>query len=114
MNTKNTHEISLQNAIDMTTRYRANRPPDFPICETFGIDAVKKLLATDGCVSLRIYYGMKENQNVDAILVAANANGEDILPASASTPEPGNNSIILEDGFRCPEACPPPSPLNGK
>ena len=27
------HEISLQEAIDMTTLYRANRPSDFPICE---------------------------------------------------------------------------------
>jgi hypothetical protein len=114
MNTNNQHEISLQDAIDMTTRYRANRPANFPICETFEIDAVNKLLATEGCASLRIYYGMKENDNVDAILVAANANGEDILPLPASMAVIGNSPLILEDGFRCPEACPPPSPLNGQ
>ena len=82
MDTNNPHEISLQTAIDMTTLYRANRPSNFPICETFEIDAVNKLLATAGCAFLRIYYGMKENNDVDAILVAANADGEDILPSS--------------------------------
>lgn len=112
MNPTNHHEISLQTAIDMTTRYRANRPGQSPICETFEKTAVAKLLATEGCSSLRIYYGMKEDKNIDAILVAVNAGGEDILPeatlAVASTDEP----IILEDGLRCPDDCPPKSPLN--
>lgn len=104
------HEISLPAAVAMTSRYRANRPGNFPICETFGADAVNRLLATSGCVSLRIYYGMKEDDQVDAILVAVNAEGEDILPelklAGAGDP------VILEDGFRCPTDCPPDSPLN--
>ena len=112
MNTNNTHEISLQTAIDMTTLYRANRPSNFPICETFEIDAVNKLLATDGCAFLRIYYGMKENDNADAILVAANAAGEDILPSSAAAGLSDGEAIILEDGIRCPKACPPESALN--
>lgn len=112
MNTNNTHEISLQTAIDMTTLYRANRPSNFPICETFNLDAVDKLLGTDGCASLRIYYGMKEDNNVDAILVAVNADGEDILPSSAAAGLLNGDAIILEDGIRCPEACPPESPLN--
>jgi len=112
MDTINTHEISLQTAIDMTTLYRANRPSNFPICETFEIDAVNKLLATDGCAFFRIYYGMKENDDVDAILVAANADGEDILPSSVAAGLSDGEAIILEDGIRCPEACPPDSPLN--
>jgi hypothetical protein len=112
MDTNNTHEISLQTAIDMTTLYRANRPSNFPICETFEIDAVNKLLATDGCAFFRIYYGMKEDDNIDAILVAANADGEDILPSSITAGLLDGEAIILEDGIRCPEACPPESPLN--
>jgi len=107
----NNHQISLQTAIDMTTLYRANRPGNFPICETFEKEVIENLLATEGCASFRIYYGMKENNSVDAILVAVNASGEDILPVSnnqlTSTPP------ILEDGYRCPQDCPPPSPLNG-
>ncbi|MGH2565037.1 MAG: hypothetical protein ACRDE8_00515 [Ginsengibacter sp.] len=113
MITNNSHEISLQTAIDMTTLYRANRPSNFPICETFEIDAINKLLATGGCSFLRIYYGMKESLLVDAILVAANDEGKDILPASSSITLATNDPLILEDGYRCPDACPPSSPLNG-
>ncbi len=104
------HEISLQTAVDMTSRYRANRPGNFPICETFGIDAVNRLLATTSCASLRIYYGMKADNQVDAILVAVNEAGEDILPNLALTG--ADDPVILEDGFRCPEDCPPSSALN--
>jgi len=112
MNTNTNHEISLQVAIEMTTRYRANKPNNFPICETFSKAAIEKLLATTGCVSLRIYYGMKENLEADAVIVAANAEGEDILPPIVTTTLQGADPLILEDGLRCPQDCPPASPLN--
>lgn len=112
MSNNNNHEISLQQAIDMTTLYRANRPANFPICETFEKDAINKLLAEDGCAYLRIYYGMKENMEVDAILVAADAAEEDMLPAGNAIATSGTDDVILEDGYRCPQACPAPSPLN--
>jgi len=114
MNPTNNHEISLQTAIDMTTLYRANRPEQSPICETFEKAAVTKLLATEGCAYLRIYYGMKENKDIDAILVAVNAEGEDILPLASNAVAATNEPIILEDGLRCPDDCPPKSPLNSK
>ena len=104
------HEISLQTAVDMTKRYRADKPANFPICETFGSDAINRLLATAGCVSLRIYYGMKADNRIDAILVAVNEAGEDILPnlTSSGTDDP----VILEDSLRCPDDCPAASSLN--
>jgi hypothetical protein len=103
----NIHEITLQQAIDMTRLYRTNRPSNFPVCETFDITAVIKLISVEGCKYLRIYYGMKEDLTVDAILVAVGAEGDDLLPAF------GNNNILLEDGYRCPPDCPPASSLNG-
>jgi hypothetical protein len=53
---------------------------------------------------------MKEDNEVDAILVAVNASGEDILPGMnvTGTDEP----VILEDSLRCPDDCPPDSSLN--
>ena len=108
-----THEISLQQAIAMTTLYRTNRPSNFPVCETFDVDAINKLLATEGCRFLRIYYGMKEDLTVDAILVAVNTDGEDILPAgTAENDATDDGAIIIEDGIRCPPDCPPSSVLN--
>jgi hypothetical protein len=112
MNTKNNHEISLQTAIELTKRYRANRPSNFPVCETFEKEAVLKLLNTEACASLRIYFGMKENEEVVVVLAAADASGADILPAANSTASAAEDGVILEDGYRCPTLCPPGSPLN--
>ncbi|MFT4155162.1 hypothetical protein [Parafilimonas sp.] len=111
----NNHEISLQQGIAMTTLYRVNRPSNFPICETFEVSAINKLLATEGCKYLRIYYGMTDELNANAILVAVNANDEDILPSgtSNSTDADDDGPVIIEDGYRCPPDCPPASPLNG-
>jgi hypothetical protein len=112
MNQITNHEISLQTAVDMTTLYRADRPANFPICETFSKDAITRLLATAGCVSFRIYYGMKADRNIDAILVAVNAAGEDILPPASALAVSSDDPIILEDGLRCPDDCPPSSSVN--
>ena len=102
------HEISLEQAIDMTARYRANRPSDFPLSETFDIEAISQLVSATGCAYLRIYYGMQEDLSAHAILVAANENNEDILPEAFNA----GDIVILEDGTRCPPDCPPASPLN--
>jgi len=109
------HQIALSEAIEMTALYRQNRPENFPICETFNKAAVQQLLANTDAAYLRIYYGMKETGLVDAILVAANEAEEDLLPPSATTVAAQNiqqEALILEDGFRCPQYCPPASPLN--
>jgi len=49
---------------------------------------------------------------VDAVLVAANADQEDMLPPGSALATSGTDDIILDDGYRCPQDCPPPSPLN--
>lgn len=111
-NNSTNHQISLQQAIDMTTLYRANRPAEFPICETFTKSAVAALLGNSQAAYLRIYYGMKENGLVDVILVAANEQEEDLLPVENPAENNTGENVILEDGFRCPQYCPPASPLN--
>jgi hypothetical protein len=105
------HSISLEQAIDLTTRYRSNQPADMPICETFEKDSVIKLLAEEGAVNLRIYYGQKENGEICAVLVAADEAGNDILPEQNRTND-NEEALILEESYRCPYLCPPESPLN--
>jgi len=108
------HSISLGVAIELTTRYRENRPDNFPICETFDKESVNLMLSHENAVSLRIYMGEKANGQVCTVLCAADVNGNDILPPSDGTNLAGeDDAIILEDATRCPELCPPPSPLNG-
>lgn len=112
MSNTNNQEITLQQAIDMTTLYRANRPSNFPIAETFDRSAIENVLAVPGCVSLRIYPGMKTTAMTNFIIVAVDSTGEDILPANqeAVTDDP---PVIIEDGYTCPPSCPKNSPLAG-
>jgi hypothetical protein len=113
------HSIPLPAAVEMTRRLRDNRnsilaeqyqrQDILAICETFDAAAIQAILTQDGCVSLRIYYGMDESLKIHAILVGADSSGKDILPPEASADE----GEIMEEGVRCPTMCPPASPLNG-
>lgn len=117
----NSHLISLNTATDLTDRYRSNRNSILqttyqgsdllPLSETFNVQDINLLSSQEGCEAIRIYYGMTDNLQVHAVLVAVDENNADILPgASASLNEAEN--IILEEGQRCPSICPPDSPLN--
>lgn len=108
------HQISLSEAVEMTALYRKNRPENFPVCETFDKEAIVRLLSQPTAAGFRIYYGMKPDLSVHAILVASDSNGNDILPASAGEASvSAADGEILEDSVRCPVTCPPDSPLNG-
>lgn len=117
------HFINLEKAVDMTSRYRAHREgvltSDYQdqnmlaLSETFDRVAIDALLAQTGCTKLRIYYGMDEALNIHAVLVAANEDDADILPAATNSgEEKEHDGIILEMSNRCPPLCPPSSPLN--
>jgi hypothetical protein len=115
------HFISLTTAIEMTTRFRNHRESILkteyenqnilPFSETFDKTAFDVLLGESGVKGLRIYYGMDENLKIHTIIVGVNENNEDILPSSALAPTEEEEPSIVENGTRCPELCPTPSPL---
>lgn len=115
------NQISLQQAIDMTTLFREQKAgitnPDLagkdvlPYCETFDRAAFDALLSETGCVKVRIYSGLTPGLQLRAIIVGVNDKDEDILPL-LSAPLDGTGDIIIEEGQPCPPYCPPPSPLN--
>lgn len=73
------HDISLNDASEMTARYRNNKSADQPnIGEYFGGDAIKAILAQAGCVGIRIYFALDENMSQKVVLVGADANGNDL------------------------------------
>ncbi|HEV7783333.1 MAG TPA: hypothetical protein VGO58_18785 [Chitinophagaceae bacterium] len=112
--------ISLETAVEMTSLYRQEKEnildPAYrnqnilARSETFDREVLDTLLAKTGCASVRIYYGMDKSLKIHAILVAVNENNEDILPSTTGKALAGND--IGEQGYRCPEECPPPSALN--
>lgn len=116
------HSISLQEAIDMTTLYRQEKEgilmPGLRgqniLCnsETFNVTDVLSLLNQPGCFGLRIYYGMKNDLKVHAILVGVDETGKDILPNDVQM-QLDEDVLLLEEGKRCPPLCPEdPGPLN--
>ena len=118
-----THFISLASAIDMTARYRKLREdlllPEYRglniLCtsETFNLADMLALVTEPGCFGFRIYYGMKEDKTIHALLIGTDAAGNDLLPVIAAVPlASATDPLILQDGQRCPPLCPVPSPLN--
>jgi hypothetical protein len=118
----NNHLISLDEAIAMTALYRQQMNTILatqyqgqnilPVCETFDKAAFDSLLAETGCTAVRIYYGMSDDLKIHAVIVGVNSNNEDILPSAAGTLETDSDPLILEEATRCPDDCPPSSPLN--
>lgn len=112
------HTITLEEAVEMTTRYRADMPEIikeeyadaniFPVSETFQKGIFSELVAQHGCVAIRSYLGMDDNQQVKLIFVGVNDNNEDILPIEN---DPG---LIFEYGNRCPPICGATGPLNSQ
>lgn len=120
-NGSSSHFISLEKAVEMTTRYRQNKEavtnPNyegknvFALSDKFDKFIFEKLLAKPGCAGIRIYYGMDIDLKVHPIVVAVNEKDEDILPDSGSVSTLEDDDMG-DDALRCPPWCPPPSSLN--
>jgi len=113
------HFISLATAQAMTARFRAEKEnilaPAYrgqnilSICETFNREPFDSVLAEEGCVGLRIYFGMEEDLKVKVIIVGVDADNKDILPSQSArrtTDDPDTG--IIELGRPCPDFCPNP------
>jgi len=113
----NNHSISLADAIDITTRYREYREKiltdEFKgrdlltLSETFNKNAFISFFTNIQVKGLRIYYGMREDLQVHAIVVGVDENGKDMLPAQsiAIAGDVTGDNEILEDAQRCPPTC---------
>ena len=124
MSTK--HSISLERLKELTTHYAKNKnkilKDEFhdnailPTCETFERAAFDQLLAQEGCVGIRIYYGMDEESNVKLVVVGVDENDQDIRQSASGLRKVktddtmGEPVLALSDSIRCPPYCPPPPP----
>lgn len=95
------HEIDLATAAAMTGRHRAGatvqgtrKAEEGALGGLFAAEQVQKLLAQGGAKYLRFYYGRNEKGARELVLVAADANGNDIT------------SLALDGHWPCPPFCP--------
>lgn len=96
------HDISLKEAAVLTQRFRENLPViDNTIAEYFGKSALENVLAQNGCVGIRIYYGIDLNNIKRLVITGVDYNGNDLYE--------GN---LMEAGTICPPVCSNNNPLN--
>lgn len=92
--------ITLAQATVSITDYQQKYPNSIK-ARFFGRDCLEELLAQEGAVGIRMYYGInpttKENE---LILIATDANGNDIV------------GLIMDMSKPCPNYCSNNSPFN--
>lgn len=83
-----------------------------PTFEIFERASLEQILALNGCVGVRMYYGMDEAMEVQLIAVGVDENGKDIQSTSNSLDKTNVDDPIIafSSVLRCPPYCDPPPP----
>lgn len=89
--------ISLKEGGEMTANYRENNP-DQLLGHFFGKDILNEILAQEGCMGIRMYYGEDADGVKQLVIVGAQDNENDMtqLVADGSRPCPpcGNSNAL--------------------
>jgi hypothetical protein len=96
------HEISLNEAAELTQRFRDNLPViDNTIAEYFGKSALEDVLSQQDCVGIRVYYGIDSEMKKHLVIVGVNSDGNDLYEGA-----------LMEMTIPCPPVCSTSNPLN--
>jgi hypothetical protein len=83
--------ISLDEASQMTARYRNTIQPGEVIGLFVGRELVEQLLAQSDCVGLRVYYAFDENGEKNLVCVGVDQNEDDLF-----------EGLIIDRYKKCP------------
>ncbi len=72
------HVITLEEGIEMTRNYRKVARKDAVKGGYFGRGIIEKILAQNGCVGIRLYYGMHQDGARTFVLAGVETNGNDL------------------------------------
>lgn len=86
-------EITLSTASEWTENYRDVMATGDPKGHFFGKDLLNDLLDQTGCMGIRIYYGINDDDEKVLILAGAKANEDDIT------------DLIVDKSKPCPSYC---------
>ncbi|MCI0751137.1 MAG: hypothetical protein L0Y35_04810, partial [Flammeovirgaceae bacterium] len=73
--------ITMETATRWIKNYQEENPNQNQ-AHFFGYEIIKQLLGQDGCVGIRIYYGIDDNGVRQLMLVGTDAKGNDLLPST--------------------------------
>lgn len=92
-------EISLDVAANMTAKYRKENPND-TLAHFFGKDILNEILNQEGCMGIRMYYGIDDDGQKQLVIVGADQEGNDMT------------SLVADLSFPCPNICGKQNELN--
>ncbi|WP_187263322.1 hypothetical protein [Pontibacter beigongshangensis] len=88
-------EIDLATAQAWTQNYRdMHKNEDVVKAHFFGREVLQRLLAQDGCMGARMYYGIDDSGKKQLILIGVDADGND-----------QEDGIVLDKSSSCPPYC---------
>lgn len=93
--------VTLTEASDWTSRFRGTITPGDTLGHFFGYEKINLILAQEGCMGIRIYYGLEEDMQKNLVLVGVDAEQNDM-----------ENGVIVEKAIKCPPLCGNGSKLN--
>ena len=96
--------ISLETAQAWTANYRSKNP-DQAKAHFFGFEIIKKILAQNDCIGIRMYYAIDDNGEKQIILVGVDTNGDNMIPATLEL-NLNDPNTIADISFPCPSFCP--------
>ncbi len=92
--------VSVEVANQLTDKF-ANNYPNKKRAWTFDKELIGQLLSMEGCVGIRIYVGIDEEDQLSPVLFGVTKDGQDIREPSRN---PGN-PVVLDYGWPCPPYC---------
>ena len=93
--------ITLAEGAEMTANYRATINIGETIGHAVGKNLFNSILDQSGCVGIRIYYALDENDEKQLVLVGVDSDGNDMA-----------SGVIVDKSISCPTRCSFKNPLN--
>jgi hypothetical protein len=93
--------ITLAEGAEMTANYRATINLGETIGHAVGKNLFNSILDQSGCVGIRIYYALDENDEKQLVLVGVDSDGNDMA-----------SGVIVDKSISCPTRCSFKNPLN--
>lgn len=90
------HAISFEGAATLVQRFQGNAPAGEHLASAFNRSAFEQLLAQPDAAGIRIYRAQHEDGSPGMVLVAVDAQGQDLA---------GPNSVFIHYGTDCPPYC---------
>jgi len=95
------HEIGIDQAAELTARYRESVPTGSITGGFFGREALREILDQAGCMGIRYYYGIDEANKPVLVLVGVDDQGDDL-----------HEGKLAELSLPCPNLCSTANKLN--